>query len=143
MNEDSLYTTNLLLGVMASASVLQILVLIGIGVMAFRLYRQTLQTVRGIEERQIAPVVAEVLAVIGRLDAIVGDVKNVTTRLTRRTERVGSAIEHTVDRVDDTAGRVRDSVGSGIHQLVGFLHGAKAAARGLLGPRRPGEGPVA
>ena len=143
MTEGNLHTTNILLGVMASASVLQILVLIGMGVLAYRLYRQTLQVVRDIERRQIAPVSAEVLATIGRLDGILNDVKNVTTRVTQRTARVDSAIDHTIDRVDETAGRVRDSFGSGIHQLIGFVHGVTAAARGLLGPRRPGEGPAA
>ena len=138
-----LHTTNILLGIMASASVLQILVLIGVGVMAFRLYRQTLQAVRDIEQRQIAPVVADATALMGRLDAILGDVKDLTTRVTRRTERVDSAIDHTMDRVEETAGRVRESVGSGIHRLIGLGHGVKEVARGLLGGRYPGEKPAA
>lgn len=141
MIEGSLNTTNILLGIMAAVSVLQVLVLIGAGVMAFRLYRQALQTVRDIEQRQIAPLTAHVHSLMARVDGILGDVKDVTTRVTRRTERIDSAIDHTMHRADETAGRVRDSVGSGINRLMGLVHGVICAVQGLCGGRRSGGGP--
>jgi len=143
MSEDSLNTTNLLLGIMALASVIQVLVLIGVGVMAFRLYRQTLQTIRDIEERQVAPVAARVLSLMARIDGILGDVKSVATLVTRQTERVDSAIDHTMHRVDESARRVRDSVGSGIAQLMGLAHGVRCVVQGLLGGRRSRDAPAA
>lgn len=143
MTEANLNTTNILLGIMAAVSVLQALVLIGVGVMAFRLYRQALQTIREIEQRQIAPLAAHVNALMARVDGILGDVKDVTGRVTRQTERVDSAIHHTMHRVDETAERVRDSVGSRIHQLMGLVHGVTCAVQGLFNGRRSGEAPAA
>ena len=43
MNAGNLDTTNLLLGIMAAVSVLEALVLIGVGVMAYRLYTQAMR----------------------------------------------------------------------------------------------------
>lgn len=143
MTEANLNTTNMLLGIMAAVSVLQALVLIGVGVLAFRLYRQALQTIREIEQRQIAPLAAHVNALMARVDGILGDVKDVTGRVTRQTERVDSAIHHTIHRVDETAERVRDSVGSRINQLMGLVHGATCAVQGLFNGRRSGEAPAA
>jgi methyl-accepting chemotaxis protein len=142
MIESNLNTTNILLGIMAAVSVLQALVVIGAGVMAFRLYRQTLQTIRDIEQRQIAPLAAHVTALMARADGILGDVKDVTTRVTRQTERVDSAIHHTMHRVDETAGRVRDSLGSSITQIMGLVHGVTCAVQGLFTGRRSGEAPA-
>ena len=62
MIEGNLNTTNLLLGIMAAVSVLEALLLIAVGVMAFKLYRQTLETVREIEQRQVAPLAAKLRA---------------------------------------------------------------------------------
>lgn len=142
MTEANLNTTNILLGIMAAASVLQALVLIGLGVMAFRLYRQTLQTVRDIERRQIAPLAAQVTALMAKVDGILHDVKDVTARVTRQTERVDSAIHQTMHRVDETAGRVRDSVASRITRFRGIVHGVTCAVQGLFTGRRSGEAPA-
>ena len=116
MIEGNLNTTNILLGIMAAASVLQALVLIGVVVLALRLYRQTLQAIRDIEQRQIAPLAASVAALVGTVDRILGDVKDVTARVTRQTERVDTAILH-------TTGRVLDSVESRITRIAGLVRG--------------------
>ena len=81
MIEGNLFTTNILLAVIAAVSVLQALVLIGVGVMAFRLYRQTLRMVRDIEQRRIAPLAADVTALMAKVDGILADVKDVTARV--------------------------------------------------------------
>jgi methyl-accepting chemotaxis protein len=136
MVDGNLNTTNILLGIMAAVSVLQALVLVGIAVFAFRLYRQALITIREIEQRRIAPIAAQVHAMMARVDAIVGDVKDVTGRVTRQTERVDSAIHHTMHRVDETSARMRESIGSRISQLMGLVHGAICAVQGLFTGRR-------
>ena len=143
MIEGNLNTTNILLGIMAAVSVLQAVVLIGVGVLAYRLYSQTLKTIREIEQRQIAPLTAHVTGLLARVDGIVGDVKDVTSRVTRQAERVDSAIDHTMHRVDETAGHVRDSVASRIHQLMGLVHGVRCAVQGLFNGRRSREAPAA
>jgi methyl-accepting chemotaxis protein len=132
MNAGNLDTTNLLLGIMAAVSVLEAILIIGVGVVAYRLYSQAMQTVRGIEERQIAPLVARVNGLMTRVDSILIDVKDVTTRVTSRTERVDAAIRHTMDRVDETAGRVRSSVSSRVNRVLTLVHTARAAVDGFF-----------
>ena len=142
MIEGNLFTTNILLAVIAAVSVLQALVLIGVGVMAFRLYRQTLRMVRDIEQRRIAPLAADVTALMAKVDGILADVKDVTARVTRQAELVDAAIHHTVYRVDETAGHVRDSIASRVNRIMGLVHGVTYAIQGLFTGRRSGETPV-
>jgi methyl-accepting chemotaxis protein len=125
MTAGNLDTTNLLLGIMAAVSVLEALVLIGVGVLAYRLYSQTMTTIRELEARQIAPLVARVNALMTRLDAIIGDVKEVTARVSDRTERVDAAIRNTTS-----------SVSSRVHRVLTLVHSARAAVDGFLHHRR-------
>jgi uncharacterized protein YoxC len=115
MVDGNLNTTNALLAVMAAVSVLQALVLLGAAVLGYRLYRQTMQTVRDIEQRQIAPLAERVQVLMARVDTILADVKDVTGRVTRGTERVNA-----------TAGRVRTSVTSRVSQVAGFVHALRS-----------------
>jgi uncharacterized protein YoxC len=134
----NLDTTNLLLGIMAAVSVLEALLLIGAGVMAWKLYRQAMQTIREVELRQIAPLVARVNTLMARVDGILDDVKGVTSRVTQQTERVDSAIRTTIDRVDETADRVRHSVASRVNRVVGVVHGLRTAVETFFnGHTRP------
>ena len=120
-------TTNLLLGIMAAVSVLEALVIIGIGVAGFLVYRKvtalvdrTMTIAEGIEARQVAPAMV-------RVNAILDDVRDVTAKVKEETERVDHAIHSTIDRIDDTAGRVRTNVRAKTSALVGFLRGARIA----------------
>jgi hypothetical protein len=143
MNTGNLDTTNLLLGIMAAVSVLEAILLLGVGVMAYRLYTQAMRAVHEIEERQIAPLVAKVNALMIRVDAILLDVKEVTSRVTHRTERVDAAIRHTMERVDETAGRVRSSVSARVNRVLTLVHTARAAVDSFFhnGRRPSGEAP--
>ena len=143
MNAGNLDTTNLLLGIMAAVSVLQAVLLIGVGVLAYRLYTQAMRTVREVQERQIAPLVAKVNAMMIRVDSILVDVKEVTSRVTNRTELVDAAIRHTMDRVDETAGRVRSSVSARVNRVLTLVHTARAAVDSFFhnGRRAPDETP--
>ena len=139
MNAGNLDTTNLLLGIMAAVSVLEVLLLIGVGIMAYRLYSQTMQTVREIEARQIAPLVARVNTLMTRVDAILADVKDVTARVSDRTERVDTAIRTTMNRVDETAGRMRSTVSSRVNRVLTLVHTARAAVDGFFHHGRRAE----
>jgi hypothetical protein len=141
MNAANLDTTNLLLGIMAAVSVLEAILLIGLGVMAYRLYGRTMRAVREIEQRQIAPLVARATTLMTRVDAILGDLRDVTARVSTRTERVDSAIQQTINRVDETAWRVRSSVNSRFQRAAALFYAARAAVDGFLHPgRRPPRG---
>ena len=123
--QGNLDTTNLLLGIMAVVSVLQALVLIGVGVGAMMAYRRVMTLVNGIEERQIAPAMA-------RVNTILDNLKNVSATVKQETERVDHAIRATIDRVDDTADRMRSQVREKTSRVVGLVRGTRVAIETLL-----------
>lgn len=136
MVSGNLDTTNLLLGMMAAVSVLEALLLVVVAIAGYRLYAQTTQTVREIEQRQIAPLVAQVSALMVTVNGILADVRDVTARVTHQAERVDSAIHHTMDRVDETTGRVRQSVAQRVRQIVGLAQWAKHTMESIFNGRR-------
>ena len=115
-----LSTTNLLLGIMAVVSVLEALVVIGIGVAGFMAYRRVMTLFEGLENRQVAPAMA-------RVNSILDDVKGVTTTVKEETNRVDQAIHTTIGRIDDTADRVRANVRVNTSRLVGVIRGTRVA----------------
>ncbi len=115
-----LSTTNLLLGIMAVVSVLEALVVIGIGVAGFMAYRRVMILLEGLENRQVAPAMA-------RVNSILDDVKGVTTKVKEETNRVDQAIHTTIGRIDDTADRVRANVRVKTSRLVGVIRGVRVA----------------
>ena len=121
-------TTNLLLGIMAAVSVLEALVIIGMGVAGFMAYRKVMALVDGIETRQVAPAMV-------RVNAILDDVKTVTAKVKEETERVDHAIHTTMDRIDDTADRMRSNVRAKTSAVVGFVRGLRVAIEGMLRSR--------
>jgi hypothetical protein len=137
MIEESLNTTNILLGIMAAVSVLQALVLVGACVLALRLYRQTLKTITDIEERQIAPLTAAVTTLVGTVDGILADVKDVTTRVARQTGRVEDAVQHTVDAAENTARRTLGEAAPRVLRIAKLAFGVTCAVQDLFKKRRP------
>jgi hypothetical protein len=123
--ESQLGTTNLFLGIMAAVSVLQALVLIGVGIAGYMAYRQVTTLIETLEDRHVAPA-------MGRVNAILDDVKVVSTKVKEETERVDHAIHTTIDRVDDTVDRVRWNVRAKTSRLVGALRGARLAIETIL-----------
>jgi hypothetical protein len=120
-----LHTTNVLLGIMAAVSVLEGVLLIGIGVAGFLAYRRVMQLATDLEARQIAPLREKV-------DAILADVKTISARVAHRTERVDEAITGTIDRVDETAARVRAGMYDKVSQAAGVVRGVRAVIISLL-----------
>lgn len=131
----NLDTTNLLLGIMAGVSVLEALLLIGVGIGGFMMYRRVMRLVEDIETRQIAPLRE-------KADAILADVKTVTARVSHQTERVDHAISGTIHRVDETADRVKGSVRDKVNQAVGMLRGIRAVITSLLSSDADHEQPA-
>lgn len=119
-------TTNMWLAIMAIVSILEALLILGIGIGAFMMYRRTMALVNELEARQIAPLREKV-------DGILVDVKTVTARVSEQTERVNYAISRTTERVDETADKVKDSVADKINQAVGMVRGLRALVMSVLG----------
>ncbi len=131
----NLDTTNILLGIMAGVSVLEALLLIGIGVGGFMIYRRVMTLVEDLETRQIAPLRE-------KADAILADVRTVTARVSQQTERVDHAISGTIHRVDETADRVKGSVRDKVNQAVGVLRGIRAVITSVLSTHEDHEQPA-
>src|SRR5262245_49109595 len=99
----NLETTNLLLGIMAAASVLEALLIIGMAIAGWKMYRATMTLVGDLEGRHIAPAMT-------RLNRLMDDLQAVTSTVKDETERVDDAIHRTIGRVDDTARRMRSNM---------------------------------
>jgi uncharacterized protein YoxC len=123
-------TTNLLLGIMAVVSVLEALLLIGMGVGGFMLYRRVTSVVNDLERRHVAPLSA-------RVNSILGDVQAVTARVQTQAARVDTAISDTMDRVDSTAARVKYTVRDRIDQVAAVVHAFRQAIGSLFERRAP------
>ena len=126
--QPDLGTTNLLLGIMAVVSVIEALVVVGMGVAGWIMYRRVAELVNGLEQRHIVPLRA-------RVDAILDDVKIVTEKVKDETDRVDHAIRATMDRVDDTADRVRATVRAKTSRIVGFVRGLRVVIEQILHSR--------
>src|SRR5258707_801912 len=121
----NLETTNLLLAIMAVVSVLEGLLIIGLSVAAFRMYRAVTATITSIEARHIAPTVARANAMFDEVHAVASSFRN-------DKERVEQAIRNTMDRVDDTAVRVRDEVRTRASWIIGTVRGVRRAIETVL-----------
>jgi hypothetical protein len=128
--EAELATTNLLLGIMAAVSLLEALAVIGLMVAGIVVYRRVTALIEGIEQRQVAPAMV-------RLNAILDDVKGVTTRVKQDHEEVNRVIRTTMERVDETADRVRSDVRARTNRIVNILRGVRMAIEAMLVTRHP------
>jgi esterase/lipase len=121
-------TTNLFLGILAAVSVIELIGLAVGGLFAYRLYARATELLQGMEERQVAPAMA-------RVNAILDDVKGVTSKVQEETDKVDQAIRGTLGRVDETADRVRATVQARANRALGFVHGIRVAIETFLSGR--------
>jgi hypothetical protein len=118
----------MLLGIMAAVSVLEGLLIIGLAIGGFVLYRRVTTLINELEERHVAPVTAKV-------NAILEDVQGVTGRMQAQAARVDNAIHGTLARVDSTASGVKDVVRDQVDHMVGVARGVLAVIASLFGRR--------
>lgn len=119
------HTLSLPLWIIAVVSVLEALLVIGIGIAGMVIYKRVTTLISDIEARQIAPIREKV-------DAILVDVKGITARASHQAERVDHAITDTMERVDETATRVRAGVHDKVSQAAGVVRGVRAVIASLL-----------
>jgi hypothetical protein len=120
-----LSTTNLMLALIAAATMLQALLLVGAAIAGFVLYRRMSAQMAELEAQQLAPLRA-------RVDDILADVKRISARVSDRTERVDVAIQGTMERVDETAARVKHSVRDRVDRAAGIVRGIRAVIASML-----------
>jgi len=126
--DGSLETTNILLGVMAAVSAIEGLLLIGLCIAGWKLYRTVTTLASTVEERHIAPTLA-------RVHVMVDEISQVARRMRDETDQVERAVRHTIDRVDGTARRVKADVRSKTSWVVGAVRGLTVALQELLRER--------
>jgi uncharacterized protein YoxC len=112
-----LTTTNLWLAILAVVSVLEFLMILVAGVLAFRVYRQVTRALENVERLHIAPLRA-------RVDLILDEVQRVTDKVKYAQESVSDAFRH----VAGTGSVVADVVRSKTWPIVGIIQAIKSAA---------------
>jgi len=96
-----LSTTNILLGILAAVSLLEAAAVLGVFLAGALVVRRLMQVIGAIEERQVAPAVT-------RVNAILDDVKGVTSTVKNEAERVDRVMHVAADLVGRY--RARDAV---------------------------------
>ncbi len=119
-------TTNVLLGVMAAASLLEILVFASIALAAWRIYTQAMVVVTQAQQ-QVEPVIARLNEVVARLDGAAADVKDITARAATGAARVDAAVGAALAVASLGAGGATASLARRALHLVGLARGARAA----------------
>jgi len=78
-----LTTTNVLLGILATVSVIEALAFVGVFVGGYLLFRRVMALIKGIEERQVAPTAARVNDILDDVKCVTGVAKSAAERAER------------------------------------------------------------
>lgn len=117
-------TITVWLAVIAIASALQVLMLIGAAVMLLVLKHRVTTALEQFEQRQLTPIVS-------RVNATIDDVQQVV----RRVHAADDDIRHALSRATGTAGRAATAVATRFWPVVGIGRGLVAAAQLLRQPK--------
>lgn len=124
MTSADLVTTNTWLAVIAIASLVQSLVIIGLAVALLRLYRRTESAIAELKRDYVEPMAA-------RANRVIGDVEDALARFRAMDERVSGALHKTTDGLTAAA----DAARRRFWPIVGVVRGLRAIA-GAIGDRR-------
>jgi hypothetical protein len=114
----NLDTTNSWLAVMAIATVVQTVLLIGIAIAAWVAMTRATEAIRQIEERHLLPLGA-------RVHAVADDVQEVITRV----RRADDAVRSQLTRLDSAAHVAGHAIGTKVWPVVGIGRAVAAAVR--------------
>lgn len=78
-----LTTTNVLLGVLATVSVLETLAVVALFIGGYLLFRRMITLIEGIEKRQVAPAAARVNDILDDVKSVTGVAKSAAERVDR------------------------------------------------------------
>src|SRR5687767_6765781 len=115
MPSADLGTANMWLAVIAISSLVQLLIVVGLLVGAFRFYRRMEKTVEQITEQHIAPVSARAHQVIDEVEDVMARVRTFDDDMRR-----------TLSRVGDGVGIAASAVRTRLWPVLGVLRGLKA-----------------
>jgi hypothetical protein len=112
-----LTTTNIWLGILAVVSLVEFLMILVGGFLAYRVYRQVTTTLETLERVHVAPLRA-------RVDLILDEVQRVTDKVRHAQDSVSEAFRH----VAGTGSVVADAVKSKTWPIVGIIQAIRSAA---------------
>jgi ABC-type transporter Mla subunit MlaD len=118
-------TTNTWLAIMAVASVVQTLLLMGIAAAAWQAVRKASAALEQVEARHLAPLTERVQQVSTRVNQVADDVQEVITRV----RRADDAVRAQLGRLDSAAHVAGQAIGSKVWPVVGLSRAVAAAVR--------------
>ena len=125
MTSADLATTNAWLAVIAIASVVQSLVVIGLVVAVFRLVRRTESAVDEVKREYLEPIAT-------RTNKVIGEVEDALARFRSMDDRVSGAIDRTSEGLSAVAGVAKRH----FWPVVGVVRGLRAIAGAIADRRR-------
>jgi uncharacterized protein YoxC len=118
---ETLTTTNVWLGILAVVSVLEFLMIVVAGFLAYQMYKRVTTTLETIERVHVAPLRA-------RVDGILDEVQAVTDKVKHAQESIGDALR----QVAGTGSMVAGAVKSKTWPIIGIIQGLKTAANAVM-----------
>jgi len=118
---NDLTMTNVWLGILAVISLLEFLMIAAAGLMAFKAYKQVMNTIETVERVHIAPLRA-------RVDALLDEVEVITGKVRHAQDSVTAAL-HTASR---TGSVLAGTVKSRTWPIIGMIRGVRTVADALL-----------
>ncbi|MEO6008560.1 MAG: hypothetical protein ABIU38_10905 [Vicinamibacteraceae bacterium] len=119
----NLDTTNTWLAVMASAIVVQTLLMLGVAVVAWQAMHKASEALRELEARHLTPLSARVTEVSNRVNAVADDVQEVMSRV----RRADDAVRAQFDRFDSAAHIAGQAIGAKVWPVLGLSRAVGAA----------------
>ena len=116
-----LTTTNTWLAILAVVSLVEFLMLVIAGILAYRLYSRAMTTLETVERVHIAPLRA-------RVDGILDEVQTVASKVKHAQEVVTDAVRHVTGTGQVVAGAVKSKT----WPIIGIIQGLKSAAATVM-----------
>lgn len=122
----TLETTNVWLTVIALVSIVQLVLFVIAGVVAYRVYRNTTRQIETFQRVHLEPLV-------GKIDTVLDETREVLDRV----KTADDTVRRVIDRTGDTVQRVASMARWRIWPVIGFIRGVKAAVSQLSGHSPP------
>ena len=117
---NDLTMTNVWLGILATISLIEFLMMAVAGLLAYKAYKQAMAAVEAVERVHIAPLRARVDAILDEVEVMTGKVKHAQDAVTAAFHTAASA-----------GGFLADTVKSKTWPIVGIFRGVRMAATAL------------
>jgi hypothetical protein len=140
MNPDQLATTNVWLGIIASVSVINLLIVLGAAFYALKMCKQATASIQAVEVKYIEPLAADVRRVLAHAEPLSADVRRVLAATEDVIERIQNAydvVRGAIEKVDGVAHAAAGAVRHRVLPMWGLFRGVQAALSTFKRPARP------